>query len=338
MESRGQRNLVGYSPWGCQRAEHDLVSKQQCVCEYLYPFIFFIHSSPDGHLGCFCILATVNSTAMNTGYMSIWTVVPAGICPVVGLLDHMAAFSHVPLRATVEHLKMGGKHTRQPHCQLTLRCCSCCRVRAVNPEVRDARLLVLWSISGVSILYWLNIQYLYILVLLLPLKCKYFEDEVLWSMPHEYWLCDCNNWTDHTGYRLFPSYQTAGVFLQDGRCQSVNALASAGWQVQLASREAITHSRVLGSQVDQRAESLLPPFFFFYLPPFIGREAETHRKEEISSEFIPLSFVLASSFLGRTQELATVRTEVPLHGPVSWLWLGVKDMNMLKRCSILAGP
>ena len=239
-----------------------------CVCVYLYPFIFFIHSSPDGHLGCFCLLATVNSTAMNTGYMSIWTVVPAGICPVVGLLDHMAAFSHVPLHATVEHLKMGGKHTRQPHCQLTLICCSCSRVRAVNPEVRDARLLVLWSISGVNILYWLNIQYLYILVLLLPLKCKYFEDEVLWSMLREYWLCDCNNWTDNTGYRLFPSYQTAGVFLQDGRCLSVNVLASARWQVQLASREATTHSRVLGSQVDQRAESLLPPFFFFFAPSF----------------------------------------------------------------------
>lgn len=197
-----------------------------------------------------------------------------------------------------------------------------------------------WScgLYRVNILYWLNIWYFYIHVLLLPLKCKYFEDEVLWSMLHECWLCECNNWTDHTDNRLFPSYQTAGVFLQDGRCLSVNALASAGWQVQLASREAITHSRVLGSQVDQRAESLLLPFFFFLLPPFIGREAETHRKEEISSEFIPLSFALASSFLGRTQELATVTTEVPLHGPASWLWLGVKDMNMLKRCSIFAGP
>ena len=58
------------------------------------------------------------------------------------------------------------------------------------------------------------------------------------------------------------------VFLQDGRCLSVNALASAGWQVQLASSEVITHSRVLGSQTDQRAESLLPHF--------IGREAEAH--------------------------------------------------------------
>ena len=43
---------------------------------------FFIHSSVDGHLGCFHVLATVNSAAMNNGiHVSFSILISSGYMP-----------------------------------------------------------------------------------------------------------------------------------------------------------------------------------------------------------------------------------------------------------------
>ena len=47
---------------------------------------FFIHSSVDGHLGCFCVLAIVNSTVVNTEvYVSLRIMVFSSYMPRTGI-------------------------------------------------------------------------------------------------------------------------------------------------------------------------------------------------------------------------------------------------------------
>ena len=46
----------------------------------MYPN-FFIHSSVDGHLGCFHVLAVVNSAAVNSESVSLSILVSSGYMP-----------------------------------------------------------------------------------------------------------------------------------------------------------------------------------------------------------------------------------------------------------------
>ena len=54
---------------------------------------FFIHSSVDGHLDCFHVLAIVNSAAMNNGiYVTFSILVSSGYMPRSGIAGSFGGF------------------------------------------------------------------------------------------------------------------------------------------------------------------------------------------------------------------------------------------------------
>ena len=58
---------------------------------YIYHKLF-IHSSVDGHIGCFLVLAVLNSASMKTGHLCLWIMLFSGYMPNSGIAGSYGSF------------------------------------------------------------------------------------------------------------------------------------------------------------------------------------------------------------------------------------------------------
>ena len=73
LQLNWRRSLAGYSPWRCKESDMTDYHTHTHTHTHREMDLIFIYSSVDRYLGCFHVLAIVNSAAMNIGeHIPLW--------------------------------------------------------------------------------------------------------------------------------------------------------------------------------------------------------------------------------------------------------------------------